>query len=112
MFQGSKAFGMIEFDGRSEDLIFLKDTIRDRLLKLEVLHVFEYTSERKRMSVVVREAGSDVTETGSDVITVYTKGADSAVVPLLRSKTAWESNVMHLERFAAAGLRTMCFAAR
>ena len=41
----------------------------------EVLHVFDYTSERKRMSVLARDPRG--------IIHLFSKGADSVLIPLM-----------------------------
>ncbi|GAM24030.1 hypothetical protein SAMD00019534_072050 [Acytostelium subglobosum LB1] len=76
------------------------------------LHTFEFTSERKRMSVVLRDQ-----QTGQ--IKLITKGADDAIIPRLTDKkpgghlnvTNAES-LAHIEEFAAEGLRTLCISSR
>ncbi|KAJ0179615.1 hypothetical protein K1T71_005327 [Dendrolimus kikuchii] len=71
-----------------------------------ILNVIDFTSTRKRMSVIVR------TPTGE--IKLYCKGADSVIYQRLQggatnAKYA-EATLSHLEHFAAEGLRTLVFA--
>lgn len=54
-------------------------------LTFELLHTLGFDSTRKRMSVVVRHPLTDD-------ITVYTKGADSVIMDLLRPPTLGESD--------------------
>ena len=76
----------------------------DGLLKFEVLLVNEFSSERKRMSVVVRR-------TWNETIVLLMKGADSTVVPLLRNSEKEKSDLKHaLDQYARSGLRTMVMA--
>ncbi|XP_054730850.1 phospholipid-transporting ATPase IF [Anastrepha obliqua] len=70
------------------------------------LHVLEFTSDRKRMSVIVKD------ESGTKWI--YTKGAESYVFPLCANN---QSNIVsrtdaHISDFARQGLRTLAVARR
>ncbi|OQR83170.1 phospholipid-transporting ATPase [Achlya hypogyna] len=69
----------------------------------EILHVLEFTSARKRMSVVLRNP----LEGGR--VELLTKGADSVLLP--RSATA-DATAAHLNTMAADGLRTLVIARR
>ncbi|XP_026838067.1 probable phospholipid-transporting ATPase IF isoform X2 [Drosophila erecta] len=70
------------------------------------LHVLEFTSDRKRMSVIVRDAE------GSKWI--YTKGAESYVFPLCANSSAdlVSKTDAHISDFARLGLRTLAIARR
>ncbi|EDW82269.1 uncharacterized protein Dwil_GK25212 [Drosophila willistoni] len=70
------------------------------------LHVLEFTSDRKRMSVIVRD------EDGKKWI--YTKGAESYVFPLCAnsSETMVAKTDNHIGDFARLGLRTLAIARR
>ena len=72
----------------------------------EMLEVLEFTSARKRMSVVVREAGP------SGRIKLLTKGADNIMLPLLapESEAMRSKTEGHLEDHANDGLRTLVVA--
>lgn len=77
--------------------------------RFEILNVIEFTSARKRMSVIVK------TPTGK--IKLLCKGADSVIYERLipRSPNVSEDDfcqttLEHLEMFATDGLRTLCFA--
>ncbi|XP_027029904.2 phospholipid-transporting ATPase VA isoform X2 [Tachysurus fulvidraco] len=82
-------------------------------LSFELLHTLGFDSTRKRMSVVVRHP---LTEQ----ITVYTKGADSVIMDLIRppatdSKGKRQRKIRYktqnyLNLYAADGLRTLCIA--
>ena len=63
-----------EFVGRDEDNNVLI-TERGNELRYKLLNVIEFTSTRKRMTCVV--------VTPENKIMVYTKGADSIIIPLL-----------------------------
>lgn len=74
----AKFFGYT-FVGRDEDSNMLVQ-VGGRERKYKLLNVIEFTSARKRMTVIVR--GED------NRIRVMTKGADSIIVPLLRQPSA------------------------
>ena len=48
------------------------------VVEYEVLKMLPFDSSRKCMSIVIRQ-------TGSQEIILYTKGADSSIMPVLRS---------------------------
>jgi phospholipid-transporting ATPase len=74
----------------------------------QVLNVIEFTSTRKRMSVVVRTPAGE--------IKLLTKGADSVILerlgPAAGQRRHHAATVSHLEAFATEGLRTLCLAER
>ncbi|XP_022057652.2 phospholipid-transporting ATPase VA [Acanthochromis polyacanthus] len=83
-------------------------------LSFELLHTLGFDSTRKRMSVVVRHPLTDQ-------ITVYTKGADSVIMDLIKppntgnSKGKRQKKIVcrtqnYLNLYAADGLRTLCIA--
>lgn len=73
-------------------------------LAFERLHVLEFTSDRKRMSVIVRDEKKD--------IYIYTKGAESYVFPLCGPSSAdlVQKTDQHISDFAKLGLRTLAVA--
>ncbi|XP_042883208.1 probable phospholipid-transporting ATPase IA isoform X4 [Penaeus japonicus] len=71
--------------------------------KYEILNVLEFTSQRKRMSVIVR--------TPEGHIKLYCKGADTVIYERLGDSQQFRDvTVRHLEDFAGEGLRTLCYA--
>ncbi|XP_072171022.1 probable phospholipid-transporting ATPase IA [Diadema setosum] len=73
--------------------------------KYEILNVLDFTSDRKRMSVIVR--------TSNGTILLFCKGADNVIYDRLASDQEFtQDTVRHLEQFACEGLRTLCFAFR
>lgn len=74
----------------------------------ERLQTLEFTSDRKRMSVIVRDPFGQ--------IWLYTKGAESYVLPLCRSSPAQDAltgvTQTHIDEFARLGLRTLAVARR
>ncbi|XP_041697300.1 LOW QUALITY PROTEIN: phospholipid-transporting ATPase IA [Coregonus clupeaformis] len=89
------------FSGRTPDSVIIKALGAEEKYKL--LHVLEFTSTRKRMSVIMR--------TPSGKIRLYCKGADTVVYDRLADSSRYkEITLKHLEQFATEGLRTLCFA--
>lgn len=74
--------------------------------KYEILNVNEFSSDRKRMSVIIRDA--------NDRIKIYVKGADTVITSRIYedspSKEYIEKTIEDLEQFATLGLRTLCCA--
>ncbi|CAK9268520.1 unnamed protein product [Sphagnum jensenii] len=75
------------------------------VLEFEILDTLEFTSERKRMSVVVRERGTGALQ-------LLTKGADETVFPTLCSDQQVRPIADAIDRYSQLGLRTMCLAWR
>ncbi|KAH9460825.1 hypothetical protein MJO29_009800 [Puccinia striiformis f. sp. tritici] len=78
----------------------------------ELLEVNEFTSARKRMSVVVRRLGEDGPEPGELYLLV--KGADNVIFERLGAgqDELKQTTDDQLEQFASEGLRTLCLAYR
>ncbi|KAL4376317.1 hypothetical protein GQ457_02G020290 [Hibiscus cannabinus] len=76
----------------------------DRVYNL--LHVLEFSSARKRMSVIVRNPENQ--------LLLLAKGADSAIFERLskQGQVFEEKTKEHIERYSEAGLRTMAVAYR
>ncbi|XP_058653374.1 probable phospholipid-transporting ATPase IA isoform X4 [Onychostoma macrolepis] len=89
------------FSGRTPDCVIVESHGEEE--KYELLHVLEFTSARKRMSVIMR--------TPSGKIRLYCKGADTAIYERLADSSRFKDiTLKHLEQFATEGLRTLCFA--
>ncbi|CAI5652704.1 unnamed protein product [Oreochromis niloticus] len=89
------------FSGRTPDSVIVEIVGTEE--KYELLHVLEFTSARKRMSVIMR--------TPSGKIRLYCKGADTVIYDRLADSSRYkEITLKHLEQFATEGLRTLCFA--
>uniref|UniRef100_A0AAF5PQ80 Phospholipid-transporting ATPase n=3 Tax=Wuchereria bancrofti TaxID=6293 RepID=A0AAF5PQ80_WUCBA len=70
-----------------------------------VLNVLEFTSERKRMGIVV--------QCPDGVLKLYVKGADSMIFQRLRKDSPIADDCsVHLLDYASKGYRTLCFAMR
>jgi len=65
---------------------------------VEYLHTIEFTSERRRMSVLVKDS--------SGRYLLYSKGADSVMIPLLRGGASSELTTA-VRDFSREGLRTL-----
>ncbi|XP_013928112.1 PREDICTED: phospholipid-transporting ATPase IB [Thamnophis sirtalis] len=69
----------------------------------EILNVLEFSSNRKRMSVIVR--------TPDGQLRLYCKGADNVIFERLSKDSKYmEQTLCHLDYFATEGLRTLCIA--
>ncbi|XP_035269234.1 probable phospholipid-transporting ATPase IF isoform X3 [Anguilla anguilla] len=71
--------------------------------KFKLLHVLEFDANRRRMSVILQ------TPTGEKVM--FTKGAESSVLPYTKSGEIEKTRV-HVDEFALKGLRTLVVACR
>uniref|UniRef100_A0A3B3TB65 Phospholipid-transporting ATPase n=1 Tax=Paramormyrops kingsleyae TaxID=1676925 RepID=A0A3B3TB65_9TELE len=89
------------FTGRTPDSVIIESLGEEE--KYELLNVLEFTSNRKRMSVIMR--------TPSGKIRLYCKGADTVIYERLAESSRYkEITLKHLEQFATEGLRTLCYA--
>ncbi|KAK5877887.1 hypothetical protein CesoFtcFv8_025349 [Champsocephalus esox] len=98
--KGAKGQGFV-FTARTPRSVIIE--ARGKEMSYELLNVLEFSSNRKRMSVVVR------TPTGR--LRLYCKGADNVIFERLTEASQYKELTMaHLEEFATEGLRTLCFA--
>ncbi|CAA7402088.1 unnamed protein product [Spirodela intermedia] len=74
-------------------------------VRYELLDALEFTSDRKRMSVVVRDC-----QNGN--ILLLSKGADEAILPFASNGQQIRSFSDAVEQYAQSGLRTLCLAWR
>jgi len=104
----AKQFGY-EFKGFDKDdkmTILNKNT--GKLHKYELLNVCEFTSTRKRMSVILKDSNGK--------IILMCKGADSVIIERLSTKSS-QDNILtetnkYVQVFAEEGLRTLFLAER
>jgi phospholipid-transporting ATPase len=116
----AKYFG-VEFTERTEDNhIILK--YNGTVYKFFLLHIFEFNSNRKRMSVIIR----DENDPHNKKIKLVCKGADSVITKRLDKNKRYLSNHeyiifsyliekrinLNLEEFGRKGLRTLMIAER
>lgn len=113
---GAKFFGF-SFESRglgvarirlTNKRLMINKSAESELQEFEILEVLEFTSDRKRMSVIAKFPSGD--------LWVLTKGADNMIYPLL-SKTqnkpeTLKATLRHLETFGDDGLRTLTIARR
>uniref|UniRef100_A0AAY4ALK6 Phospholipid-transporting ATPase n=1 Tax=Denticeps clupeoides TaxID=299321 RepID=A0AAY4ALK6_9TELE len=98
--KGAKNLGFV-FAARTPHSVIIE--ARGKEKSFELLNVLEFSSNRKRMSVVVR--------TPDGKLRLYCKGADNVIFERLAESSQYkELTVAHLEQFATEGLRTLCFA--
>eukprot|EP00743_Colponemidia_sp_Colp-15_P003792 GILK01004090.1.p1 GENE.GILK01004090.1~~GILK01004090.1.p1 ORF type:complete len:1295 (-),score=222.23 GILK01004090.1:130-3960(-) len=96
---GAKHFGFAFLD---RDPSSVTVQIGNEKVKFNILHILEFTSERKRSSVLCEVEGRFV---------IYTKGADSIIDPRLSAKQEHKEQIYKaMEQFAVDGLRTLCIA--
>ncbi|KAK8714809.1 hypothetical protein V6N13_042158 [Hibiscus sabdariffa] len=75
------------------------------VIKYEVLETLEFTSDRKRMLVVVKDC-----QNGK--IVLLSKGADEAILPYAYAGQQTRTFIEAVEQYAQLGLRTLCLAWR
>ena len=118
--------GKVNYQGQSPDEITLVDaakrlghqfaganstsksvTIYGQTKKIKVLKFFEFNSDRKRASVIIRD------ENG--IVKLLTKGADSIIIERLSTTKPQPYTALmkdKLTKFSTVGLRTLCMAER
>jgi len=82
-------------------------SIGDKSIKFDHLATVEFDSDRKRMSVVLRDPNGQMF--------LFTKGADTIMVPLLskdEEQTIIRTTMEQVDAFAEQGLRTLLYAWR
>ena len=102
-----------EFRGRDRDVLTLRTPFSHQFLRFRLLNILEFTSARKRMSVIVRQLGED-DRPGNNPLLLLCKGADNVIFERLAPggdelKAATEEQ---LDSFAHEGLRTLTLAYR
>ncbi|BHF64686.1 Phospholipid-transporting ATPase IA [Sparganum proliferum] len=98
--EASRRLGYV-FMERDADSVTLN--VQGDLVVFKILNVLEFSSSRKRMSVIVRDP--------EERILLLVKGADSVIYERLSSRSAYTKETLeHLRSFARAGLRTLCIA--
>ncbi|KAF6198785.1 hypothetical protein GE061_006807 [Apolygus lucorum] len=100
LLQGARDYGFV-FDTRTPNHVEI--LCLGQREKYEILNVIEFTSARKRMSIICKNPQGKYL--------LYCKGADSVIYERLakKSQAYKEETLKHLEEFASAGLRTLCF---
>uniref|UniRef100_A0A3Q3VTE2 Phospholipid-transporting ATPase n=1 Tax=Mola mola TaxID=94237 RepID=A0A3Q3VTE2_MOLML len=98
--EATKRIG-VAFTGSSGDTVEIKTFGKSERYKL--LHVLEFDANRRRMSVILQ------TPSGGKVL--FTKGAESAILPFATGGEI-EKTRLHVDEFALKGLRTLVVACR
>ncbi|KAF9246334.1 hypothetical protein BU15DRAFT_85102 [Melanogaster broomeanus] len=96
------------FRGRDKEILMLQTPFSKEVERYELLHILEFTSARKRMSIIVRKRDEDAR------LFLLTKGADSVIFERLKpgADELKRTTEEHLDEFANAGLRTLTLAYR
>ena len=103
---GAASVGYV-FRGRDRDVLHLQTPFSDELEHYQLVNILEFTSTRKRMSVIVKKL-----DDGDDRLFLLTKGADNVIFERLRpgGDDLKETTEEHLDSFASEGLRTLTLA--
>jgi magnesium-transporting ATPase (P-type) len=97
-----------DFRGRTIQGNRLIVNIQGEQHNFDCFEVIEFTSTRKRCSVIVYDERDDK-------VKIYCKGADNVVRERLTPESiaaSWLATNAHLQKFASIGLRTLCCAYR
>jgi len=94
--------GFVSFIERDSDKITI--SVNGAIEVYRIIKVIEFTSDRKRMSVIVENC-----ETGE--LINYIKGADMAIVPRIDKDAPFDQSCIEkMDELANEGLRTLMFA--
>uniref|UniRef100_A0A8C0JI47 Phospholipid-transporting ATPase n=1 Tax=Canis lupus dingo TaxID=286419 RepID=A0A8C0JI47_CANLU len=89
----------IVFVGNSEETMEVKTL--GKLERYKLLHILEFDSDRRRMSVIVQAPSGEKL--------LFAKGAESSILPKCVGGEI-EKTRIHVDEFALKGLRTLCMA--
>ncbi|KAI0374619.1 phospholipid-translocating P-type ATPase [Pilatotrama ljubarskyi] len=101
------------FRGRDREVLTLQTPFAreaGKYERYELLNILDFTSARKRMSVILRKLGEDGEEDGK--VYLLSKGADNVIIERLRpgQDELVRTTEDHLAEFASEGLRTLTLA--
>lgn len=104
--EAAAAVGYV-FRGRERDVLHLQTPFSDELERYQLVNILEFTSARKRMSVIVKKL-----DDGDDRLFLLTKGADNVIYERLKpgGEDLKKTTEEHLDSFANEGLRTLTLA--
>ncbi|ESQ44577.1 hypothetical protein EUTSA_v10003135mg [Eutrema salsugineum] len=91
------------FVGKNANLLDIR--FNGLTIRYEVLEILEFTSDRKRMSVVVKDCQSGK-------IILLSKGADESILPYACAGQQTRTIAEAVDHYAQLGLRTLCLAWR
>ncbi|WVR04281.1 hypothetical protein IAU60_001281 [Kwoniella sp. DSM 27419] len=98
------------FRGRDHNILRMSTPFSDAPDEYELLHVLEFNSARKRMSVILRKLDED------GRLFLLCKGADNVIFDRLAKDSSQaelrQKTDQDLQYFASEGLRTLCLAYR
>jgi len=79
----------------------------------EIVETLEFSSDRKRMSVILRRSGSGSPDSSADAspLLCISKGADNVMSGLLKKPLSYQDSEV-LDTYASMGLRTLVLASR
>jgi phospholipid-translocating ATPase len=96
------------FRGREREILNLQTPFSDTIERYELLNILDFTSARKRMSVIVRRV-----DNSEGRVFLLCKGADNVIFERLKKGKDEELRKVtekHLDEFASQGLRTLTLA--
>lgn len=95
------------FHGRDKEVLMLQTPSSEGVERYELLNILDFTSARKRMSVIVRKLDDN-----DPRLFLLSKGADNVIFERLKAGSDELKKVteQHLDSFASAGLRTLTLA--
>lgn len=96
------------FRGRDREILRLQTPFSEDYETYQLLNILEFTSARKRMSVIVKRLDGD-----DERLFLLSKGADNVIFERLKHGVAEELKSVteeHLSEFASEGLRTLTLA--
>ncbi|TRM59267.1 hypothetical protein BD626DRAFT_508768 [Schizophyllum amplum] len=95
------------FRGRDKEVLTLQTPFSEDFERYELLNILEFTSARKRMSVVLRKLDDE-----DNRLFLLTKGADNVIFERLKAggEELKRQTEKHLDDFASHGLRTLTLA--
>ena len=88
-------------------------TFKEQIIDFDKLEIIEFSSDRKRETIIVKEKNNDNEITNNNIIKLYCKGADSIIEKRLSKKTPGNflSQCKHyVDKFSALGFRTLFIA--
>ncbi len=103
LLNAARAIGYIFYQRNAGSVVL---SVMGQRTVYEILHMIEFSSTRKRMTVVCK--GPD------GHIIVFCKGADDVIIGRAKAVTKFEKGKLmsHINAFSAQGLRTLCLAVK
>ena len=89
------------------------ETFKKQIIDFEKLEIIEFSSDRKRETIIVKEKNNDNEISNNNIIKLYCKGADSIIEERLSEKTpkVFLTQCKHyVDKFSALGFRTLFIA--